>query len=565
MNETNVRRHQRKIPAGGTTTVKRHTRNLPETKRVPHTTRTNKDQLEEWIGEQALENKRWIPLDPDYPNVLGVTPERIDWLINQFPDERTPEREKIWERAKEHGEYNAPMVDEQDTISELIMKGFTKKDIKAVIKRTHFYTRDDVFEKSKIIHADHLKKTETENERDIQFINEKFDLIDQKLDAEGSPLHRKVSGFFLDIYHQKDGNSHVKEMQLKQMLGAPMSGFIPSGSSREDLEYMVKKYPNPDMHSIRGYIGNLMEQNPEDERVGELHEKYVESGKSKISRTDLFTVLTYKIDEISTEARREKSFTGDVTHSSKNLMEVFSLGDHKAPYELRELVEKHIKSKKLTFTREDMSVIKNSLKTSREMAIEEVKTRDRVYANETIYVTSPRGGHEFLSIYAYANGLDKVNIPSDITSGHPKRLSKGLTYIGNKSGEIKRVVVVDDVVGSGQQKQEFYKSLRTKFPDARLYYNTLSMRKEEYQQYPLNLDRMQEREKKLFSDRGFSGMSYADETVGIKGYRNGIKGNVGAVFPWAIPDGSSDKVARILVQAKDDKMRNVGTRRYKNG
>ena len=138
-----------------------------------------------------------------------------------------------------------------------------------------------------------------------------------------------------------------------------------------------------------------------------------------------------------------------------------------------------------------------------------------------------------------------------------------MTYIGNKTGEIKRVVVVDDVVGSGQQKQEFYKSLRTQFPDARLYYNTLSMRKEEYQQYPLNLQSVKENEKKLFSDRGFSAMSYADETVGLKGYKNGIKGNVGAVFPWAIPDGSSDKIARILVESKDEKMRNVGTRRYK--
>ena len=58
-------------------------------------------------------------------------------------------------------------------------------------------------------------------------------------------------------------------------------------------------------------------------------------------------------------------------------------------------------------------------------------------------------------------------------------------------------------------------------------------------------------------------MTCADETVGIKGYRNGVAGNVGAVFPWAIPDGASDRISRLLVQAKDDKMRNVGTRRYK--
>lgn len=563
MRETTVRKHKRKIPRGGTTSVVRHSRSLPTVKRVPHTTRTDQDQLEEWIGEQSLADKKWIPLDPNYPNVLGVPPERIDWLISQFPDERSEKAQARWEASKEHGEYNAPIVNEADAIVDLKNSGFTKKDVIAVIKRTHFYDRDDVFEKSKVIHKDYLKKTETENERDIEFINEKFDLIEQKLDAEGSPLHRKVSGFFMDIYHQKDGKSFEKEMQLKQMLNAPMKGFIPSGSSKEDLEYMVKKYPNPDMHSIRGYIGNLAEENPKDERVWELHEKYVESGKKKISKTDLFTVLTYKIDEISTEARREKSFRGDVKHSSKEFMELFSLKDFHAPYELDQLIETHIKSKKLTFTKDDMAVVKSSLKESREMAIEQVKTRDSVYANETIYVTSPRGGHEFLSIYAYANSIDKSNIPSDIKSGHPKRLQTGLTYIGNKTGEIKRVVVVDDVVGSGQQKQEFYKSLRTQFPDARLYYNTLSMRKEEYQQYPLNLQSVKENEKKLFSDRGFSAMSYADETVGLKGYKNGIKGNVGAVFPWAIPDGSSDKIARILVESKDEKMRNVGTRRYK--
>lgn len=40
---------------------------------------------------------------------------------------------------------------------------------------------------------------------------------------------------------------------------------------------------------------------------------------------------------------------------------------------------------------------------------------DRLYGREgSIFVTTPRGGYEFLSIFAYANGLSKELIPSDI-------------------------------------------------------------------------------------------------------------------------------------------------------
>jgi len=377
----------------------------------------------------------------------------------------------------------------------------------------------------------------------------------------------------MGMYHSKEGKSFVKEAELKQLLNAPLKGFVPSGSSKDDLEYMTEKYPNPNMDAIRGYIGNLANENPKDKRLWELKEKYIEDDRDKISKTDLFTVLTYKIDEISTEARREKSFKADAKHSSKKFMEVFSLEDQYSTYELDQLVESHIKSKKLTFTKDDMKAVKKSMKAARLGAIEEVENRDRVGSDETIYVTSPRGGHEFLSIYSYANKLDKGNIPSDIlhtgertfNHNYPK-LEKhnspmGLTYIGNRSGKVKRVVVLDDVVGSGQQKQEFYNILRTKFPDAQLYYNTLSLRKKDLQTYPLNFRDI--REKKLYSTRGFSAVTCADETVGIKGYRNGIAGNVGSVFPWAIPDGASDRISRLLVQAKDDKMRNIGTRRYK--
>jgi hypothetical protein len=572
--------------------VKEHSQNYHVGKRVPHNIESDDDQLEEWIGEQALKEKRWIPLDPDYPNVLGITPERIDWFINQFPDERTLEQEKAWNRLKEYPSVNAPLLSDETAIQELISQGFTKKDIKAVIRRTHFYDRDDIFNKSKQIHQELLEKSKTEKSRDIQFINDKFDNMQEELNKEDSPLFRDVSEFFMGIYSSKDGNTFSREIQLRQLLDAPIErGHIPTDPTKENLEWLTDKYPNPNMDAVKGYITNLAETNPKDDRIHELKEKYLEIGEKTISKTDLFTVLAYKMEEIKTEKRKEESFKENAKYYNRGLMGTLGLSDQESPYDLDELVETHMKSKERKFDKGDIKIIKDSLETIRSKAFSNIQGAVPASSEETIYVTSPRGGHEILSIYSYANKLKKENIPSDIlrkgevnilqnpsyqtfehlSSGHKLKydVDIGMTYLGNTSGDIKRVVVIDDVVGSGQQMWQYYSTLRKKFPNAQIYYNTLAYRKFEYQSMGRDYDIKQtlketkSRMNTLFSDRGYSEIIYADETIGTQGLAKGEKGYIGVVFPWAVPDGSSDKISRLLVQAKDDKMRNVGTRRYK--
>ena len=142
----------------------------------------------------------------------------------------------------------------------------------------------------------------------------------------------------------------------------------------------------------------------------------------------------------------------------------------------------------------------------------------------TIYVTTPRGGHETLSIFSYANQIPKHNIPSDIAmawdeweiigeggrlevlkySGFDKKYStwayndlppemrdrlfrpRGANWLGDKSDAVKRVVIVDDIVASGMQINSAYHNVRRAFPDAEVFSVHLCHRDIPSNESPLN-------------------------------------------------------------------------------
>ncbi len=47
-------------------------------------TTSKRDDLEEYIGEQALKKQAWINLDPRFPNTKGVQKEQIDSAIESL-------------------------------------------------------------------------------------------------------------------------------------------------------------------------------------------------------------------------------------------------------------------------------------------------------------------------------------------------------------------------------------------------------------------------------------------------------------------------------------------------
>lgn len=97
----------------------------------------------------------------------------------------------------------------------------------------------------------------------------------------------------------------------------------------------------------------------------------------------------------------------------------------------------------------------------------------------TYFITSPRGGHEVLGIFSYANDLSKHQIPSD----WDKNFEKGEQWLSYQMGrmpkgeKVKDIVIVDDVTASFQQTEDMIKILKKRMPDTRIYVVTLAGRK----------------------------------------------------------------------------------------
>lgn len=197
----------------------------------------------------------------------------------------------------------------------------------------------------------------------------------------------------------------------------------------------------------------------------------------------------------------------------------------------------------------------------------------------TAFVTTPRGGHELLGIFAYANSLPKQTIPSRIRdftlhSGDEYSLSQltiksksGLTWLGgDKMDNIDRVVFLDDIVASGEQTFDALTELQMTFsPETRtlkkkvagtklfkiesvveepinLYFLSLCRR-----EYPKDWQDMKDFDKegaKFLYDHSV----WVHLTSGIEDFKakmghqwvTGTAKTVNCAFAWSIPDGASD-------------------------
>lgn len=180
-----------------------------------------------------------------------------------------------------------------------------------------------------------------------------------------------------------------------------------------------------------------------------------------------------------------------------------------------------------------------------------------MYSDSTVYITTPRGGHEILSKFAYANKITKTQIPSDILMLEELKKYDPLRYqlikrylqdqdiIGSDwlesySDKIKKVVIVDDVLASGEEMNTAIKTVKKKIPDAKIYVVTLCDRGEEHRHsgYKINAD-------KRFTDTPTVGWEdFFKMKTKDNGYVDGIWTT--CVFSHACPEGHSDLVSEIL-------------------
>lgn len=197
--------------------------------------------------------------------------------------------------------------------------------------------------------------------------------------------------------------------------------------------------------------------------------------------------------------------------------------------------------------------------------------RDNPFTLRTAaFVTSPRGGHEILSIFAYVNNLQKLNLPTDFYTEkkikkqkryeeHPVKKdylmvlsSEALPY-GDKIEDINDIVYLDDVYMSGEQygdallwlKEDLLKDVS---PEQRPRLHYMSIVGNESYKSDIATEK---KERKWFSNT-FGKVytfphNFAEKTEKeLKELGNKEEIASAVVFPHAIPDGDHHQIAREL-------------------
>jgi len=284
-------------------------------------------------------------------------------------------------------------------------------------------------------------------------------------------------------------------------------------------------------------------------------------------------ILQRLLEEWESLQSKKSQNAQSVLYYAKKFMTNLGLKDEEIPFEILDFVENYNQE---PISKDQVDNIKTGLRNLQESKIIDLELQGPFDLQNTIFITTPRGGLEFLSIFAYANEIQKENLPGDILDqgeigivdyaiqelgiNDESNSRFGLNFLGTGTNSpIKRVVLIDDVIGSGQQQAQAYLSLRHRFPNAFLYYATLAGKKPEYRSFDMNNIKRDAKIsfKSLYSDRGYSDELYIDETVGFNGYLNDKEGLISVVYPWAAPDGASDKISRLLINSKDEKRRNL--------
>lgn len=181
--------------------------------------------------------------------------------------------------------------------------------------------------------------------------------------------------------------------------------------------------------------------------------------------------------------------------------------------------------------------------------------------NYTIYLTSPRGGFDTLSSFAYANHLEKKHTPFDLypdNSEGPLLTTVGANSLpyGSKIPDVGDIVYIDDICMSGEQQTKAYDEI----------IRTIETLKIPIHEYPrLHYIALAGSDKVIKEESGRRRVVPEEETerpwesVTIGEVHN-IERNPktyeyhdisAIVFPFSIPDGERHRIARELYRSTD--------------
>jgi hypothetical protein len=232
----------------------------------------------------------------------------------------------------------------------------------------------------------------------------------------------------------------------------------------------------------------------------------------------------------------------------------------------REWIREYIKHIKC-YNRDDLKELsqkahkdleKNLEKKLIQLSAEEYNTNPFT-SSSTVYVTSPRGGLEILSDFAYANDLSKANIPYDFKEGEkvisysPKKTSKvlsaeSLPYKFDSVEDVNDIVYVDDIYMSGEQSRKAAEELKEKIQEfdtdpeekVRIHYIALVGNTTN----PIEKDAKKWDTFTIADKHTFKRTPY--HSIEERPKKEWFDDVSAVVFPFSIPDGSRHYIARDL-------------------
>lgn len=176
---------------------------------------------------------------------------------------------------------------------------------------------------------------------------------------------------------------------------------------------------------------------------------------------------------------------------------------------------------------------------------------------DTVYLTSPRGGLETLSTFAYANHISKEIIPFDldIKSEYSRTLATNSLPYGRKVEQVRDIIYIDDICMSGEQQTKAYDTLQDtleklkvdKNKKPRLHYLALVGSSKVIKE---------EKGRRVVVPEEETQREWTSVTIGdLHNFEKNKKGDYddvsAIVFPYSIPDGTHHQIARNLYKTID--------------
>lgn len=196
--------------------------------------------------------------------------------------------------------------------------------------------------------------------------------------------------------------------------------------------------------------------------------------------------------------------------------------------------------------------------------LSQIDDSNRYEKKKTIFITSPRGGNQVLTIFSYANYGDvhKKNIPYDWTKGKNytdegyKQTLKtiAMPYSHDYIRDVNDIVYLDDIFMSGEQFGKALSNIKGRLEELNI--DKQQLPRIHYMSIVGNIPRLKHKKEEIdslkqYAPKSVNELNWFTYTVGDKrkfdhSYSDPVPYTSACVFPFSIPDGQHHKYARKL-------------------